>query len=153
MKSIKTFRMERVYLKDLIADQDYLIYLHWNLYGYPINELVIEGRLYDYYHSDLYTYIEFLVKDQYGDDRIMVINSYNEMYRKPDRISDHMKYAILQRQQLIMNPKQTRDTKYQIMYHPICVFANPVDYFSSETIDQYGLIMSAKMREILINQT
>lgn len=139
--------MERVYIDDLIEGYEYLIYRQWNLDGERMCEHIVCGRAYDYRHVYDYTHIEFLVKDQYGDDRIMVMNAMNPMYCIPDRMSHEMKCAILQRQQLIANPKQTRDTKHEIIYHPICVFANPSDYFSSETIDRYGLDMMKKMAE------
>lgn len=139
--------MERVYVDDLISGYEYLIYLHWNLDGEQIREIILCGRAYDFQYVRDYTHIEFLVKDQYGDDRIMIINAMNPMYCKPERMPHDLKCAIVQRQQLIANPKQTRDTKHEIMYHPICVFANPSDYFSSETIDRYGLDMMKKMAE------
>jgi hypothetical protein len=139
--------MERVYVDDLISGYEYLIYLRWNLAGERISETIVCGRAYDFQYMHAYTYIEFLVKDQYGDERITIINSANPMYCKPERMPDDLKCAIVQRQQLIANPKQTRDTKHEIIYHPICVFANPSDYFSSETIDRYGLDMMKKMAE------
>ena len=143
--------MERVYVDDLTVGCEYLIYIDWDLHGERVTDReVVRGWVWDYRHTYDYTLITFAVEDKYTKHCYMLTtNAMNPMYYIPDSMPSSMKCAILQRQQLITNPKQTRDTKHEIIYHPICVFANPSDYFSSETIDRYGLDMMKKMAETI----
>jgi hypothetical protein len=133
--------MERVYVNDLRVGCEYLIYIDWTVNGERVRDrTVVRGWAWNYRHTYDYTLITFAVEDEFtGDCRMITTNAMNPMYCIPDRMPPDLKSAILQRQQLMTNPKQTRDTKNEIIYHPICVFANPSDYFSSDTIVHYKL--------------